>query len=180
MSQDITMLQALLTRLMAEGKIDVAQAAQATGIDPSTIYKWASQPGRDPGFTSIYRLFRASSPDVQHALLDLLTAGTPWQALYQPTADDLDVDGDGRVSGSDAVAAASAALQALATQLNDVNEALRDRDITEQEELAVREAGQACIRWVLQVSAALTHCRQQQVKRTAGRRHAHPLPACAG
>jgi len=124
--QETTMLADTLQHLNQEGELDVTDLSQATGLAPSSLYRWIAGQ-TEPTFTSVSLVFRHSrSPRVQQALLGLLTAGTGWVATLIPP--DADIDGDGDVDADDMVRGTLAAMEMTAVSLkNEYEAAVRDR-----------------------------------------------------
>lgn len=176
------MLAATLQRLHQDGRLDVTRVAHATGLDPRSLYRWLNGES-DPGWRNIALLFRhCGCPEVQAALLETLTAGTPWIATRIDP--DMDADGDGDVDFDDAEERNLAAIEGLLRSLRSIRGrrrapgrapgrasppgALGDGGLAE-----LREAGHAAVRAILSSLAILDHIHRR-------RRPARPLVVRGG
>jgi len=167
-TMETTMFASVLQRLHSQGHLDVAKAAQATGLDPSTIYKWIAG-ATEPGVTNASLLVRhCHDPQVQAALLGVFTAGTPWVASYLPT--ELDINGDGDVDTRDALIAAIDALDGLAEHLRGVQDVGAKHAISSEELAHIHEHAESAVQGIVASQRVIQWLHDQQQRRRPARR----------
>lgn len=165
-TSDLTMLQSTLKDLAREGILNVPQMARLTGIDDSTFYRWMSG-NREPSFTTFLRVFRAGGSELQKPLLDLLTFDTPWTCYSARDFDSLDVDHNGKVDVHDALQSLSQAIACAGQDVGEVNEAMRDGKLSDDEQQRIDRQITETIRQLLTARAIMSHIHQEQSAKPA-------------
>ncbi len=104
-------------RQMIERKLTTAsEISELTGVATSTVYRWIHG-SSEPDFGAMRLLLRhLPSIEAQQAILNVFTAGTPWQ--FFRTDAEMDLNRDGRVDHEDAMTASIESVRAASESLS--------------------------------------------------------------
>ena len=130
------MLARALKRIIDEKLSSVSEIAELAGVSTSTIYRWMGRESQ-PDFDSI-RLIVRHLPDqeAQRAIIAAFTGGTAWHFDHQ-SAEDLDLNRDGRVDADDALDASIRLVRSAGNALVLIREASSSQNLTREDVAAV-------------------------------------------